>query len=260
MDVSTIIARGLDIVSNYGLPLLSALAGVGVVSMAILQVVKDLTPIQARFNARRVREWLARSAAGKCEGQLLALASAGDEVAFYELPTAGLTAQISMASRVALAYPASYEELLHALSGRAGHDDVALILHQARDAAEGASRPAAAGDTQSEQRERERKQFELDRARTRVAHLIERNIDALQIRIASRWERANKIAASVTCWTVTVLAFAVYFYVNATERPATTSGYVNLTLTTFAVAALAGFVAPVAKDLVTALQRLKGGR
>lgn len=267
MPLSTIITEGLRIIAEFGLPMLSALAGVGIISMALLQVVKDLSRIQANFNRRRIREWLQRRPGADCERQLLMLASGGDADALYELQAPGLMGQIAMASRVAVAYPRQYELLLRALAGPDSDEDISTITNAARedeqrrqDRLERRSAPDAAAASDVDERRREQVLIDVEQARTRLAHMIERNIDALQIKVSSRWERWNKLWAFVCSWLVTVVAFSLYFYVSNDGLEVSPAAAASLVVTTFAAGIFAGFVAPVAKDLVAALQRLRGAR
>jgi hypothetical protein len=267
MDLATIISNGLTIVSNKGLPLLTALAAVGVLSMAVQEVVKDLIPIRAWFHKRKLERWIGQRASGKDQAVkdlLLMLATGGNESALYELPVTGMMGQITMASRVALASPLQFEPLLRALAGAQVGCDVNTIVQAARDEearAEsrrlGAERPLDPVANDSERQRREQAQIDVEQARIRVGNLVERNIDALQISVSSRWEYWNKVAAFVLSWVVTDVALWLYLYstninMSIFDRP--------LLETTIAAGVIGGFVAPIAKDLVAALQRLRGGR
>jgi hypothetical protein len=265
-ELSTVITEGLNIISQYALPLLMALAAVGVLTMAVQQVVKDMGHLHARFTKRELERWMRGRGSADARDQLVLLTTGGDEVALCELSIAGVMGQIAMASRVAIAYPIPFEALMRALAGPHAHGDIETVLGVARAEERiaemkrtGTFRPEdSAGDAQPAQRQQA--QLDVEQARTRISHLMERNIDALQITLSSRWERRNKMAAFALSWVLTVVAFFLYFYVNSTTLNQSAPALARFAFTTVAAGLLAGFLAPVAKDLVTALQRLKGGR
>jgi len=141
--------------------------------------------------------------------------------------------QLTMASRVVLLFPNEYEGLLRVMAGETSAKDIETILA-------GAHCDASADD--------------VERARVRVGHMIERSVDALQISISSKWERRNKISAFVLSILVTAASFWLYFF-TTDQRLGPLLG--RLSLLGLVTALLGGFLAPVAKDLVTALQNLK---
>src|SRR5262245_49114152 len=101
-SLATIINGGVDIVAARALPLLMAMAAIGVLTMAILQVVKETWQLQAKFNRRHFRRWSFRGSA-RARADLIMLATGGDDRALFELPIPGMAAQMSMAARAALA-------------------------------------------------------------------------------------------------------------------------------------------------------------
>ena len=229
---SQFVDGGLRLVRDYALPLLMAFAAVGLVTMALIQAVKDVLPIRRQFHKASIDTWLnGRQGAGQ-RATLIQLAAAGDETALFELPVAGMMGQLTMASRIVLTFPVRFEQLLRVMAGTDVDGQIDVIVGKAGGA------PTA---------------DEVERARVRVGNLVERSIDALQISVASRWERSNKIVAFVVSALVTAATFVVYF--RATEQAPESSGRVFALGVVTSI--LAGFVAPVAKDLVTALQNLR---
>lgn len=84
-------------------------------------------------------------------------------------------------------------------------------------------------------------------ARGRVAHQVQRSIDAVQIAIGSDWKCSLQAAAFI-------VSFAVAFLGIWLESGDTTL----LKLATGSITGLfAGFLAPVARDLVAALESLR---
>ena len=269
MDLTTIISNGLTLVADWGIPFFSALAGVGIVSMAMLQVFKDFCRIEPRFNRREIEQWFGVRTKhdATAKQQLLLLAAGGNDVALYELPTPALMNQLAAASRVALAFPLEFSPLLRGLAGEAAAGDIDTVIQVAREDARRRERLAAGeppsenlADIEREARRHRQLQEDAEQARVRIVHLTERGLDTLQITLASRWELGNKWAAFALSWLVTVATFVIYLYVQETAPAWTFGSTFRFVLTTVATATLAAFVAPVAKDLVAALQRLRGTR
>jgi hypothetical protein len=76
--------------------------------------------------------------------------------------------------------------------------------------------------------------------------------------LASTWERNNKLFAFALSSLLTVLASVLYLAVSDFSRTFSAADVGTVGVTVLAGGLLAGFVAPVAKDLVTALQNLRG--
>ena len=287
-----------------------ALAAVGVVAMAVTDLVKNTFRVRKLFNLLSIRMWIHgstlppsgagsfygwpaafclrcadtlvrfRNACGKdatCKRdcvwtQLSTLATSGDVEALYALKPAALMGQVAAASRVAVASPVKYRELLGTLVGRGGKEELDALsaasetLDEAKKTVEQAAtgyREALAAlerETTGEANERETaadiarrrldesrateaaRQADVDAARTRVTYFIERHIDAFQINLAARWERWNRVAAFVIAFAL-VLGFL--------------SANVGV-LSAVPIALLAAFIAPVAKDLVASLKKVRG--
>ena len=303
------------------LELAIALATVGVVAMAITDLVKHTFRVRKLFNVLSIRMWihgstLPASGAGslyrwpvafcrRCGDtlvrfrdacgqkgentrdcvwkQLSTLATSGDVDALYALKPAALMGQVAAASRVAVASPDKYGELLKTLVGRGGAEDLtALIeaskrLNEAKEKVEqtAADRDALTGpnDATTDEGSRERdvdlarqrldesrateadRQSDVDAARTRVTYFIERHIDAFQINLAARWERWNRVAAFVIAFAL-VLAFLPEVKVPGSDGKVDSS--VVTVLPALPIALLAAFIAPVAKDLVASLKKVRG--
>ena len=202
--------------------------------------------------------------------QLSTLATSGDMQALHALKPAALMGQVAAASRVAVTSPTEYGELLQVLVGRGGRAELNALTaaSQALEAAKEEVKQAGAryrngmavleeGGATSEREAADvarqvlddakaveaEKQAVVDTALTRVTYFVERNIDAFQINLAARWERWNRVAA-----------FGVSF--------ALVLGFLSAKVgakSALPIAVLAAFIAPVAKDVVTSLRKLRGG-
>lgn len=238
-EVWTAIQNALDNYVGYLWPLAVALAGVGIATMATLQMFKDLFRLQWYFNCWQVRRWLGRRArrahehdptftpdAGGAHAELVTLATAGDGDALYSLDTQQVPAQMAAASQIALDYPRRYVHLFLCLAAEADPRDVKRLLGPA-------PRPAAKDAWIA--------------ARNRVGHQVQRTLDGLQISLTNQWRSLNQVVS----YGLNVLF--VMLALRSLNARLTSTPIVDSML----VALLSGFLAPVAKDLVTALQQLR---
>jgi hypothetical protein len=242
MDSFTAIQQALEKLAdaaNWGV--VGALVAAGVVSMAILQVIKELTPIRRGFQRWWVRGWIAQRCnafkAGtqiqkidpqKAEDDLIDLSTGGDDRAFFELAAEQLIAQMNAAAQAALDTPSRYKDLLAMLSEGVPVEDLEIVI---------AYVPIA---------EQPSPQNFLD-ARNRVANRIQRNLDGMQIALASRWQFWMQGAALAI--TVVIVELAVMW--DPVRRSFATA------VLAIPVGIVGGYIAPVAKDLVAALKSLR---
>lgn len=262
--LSTMISQGLDVLARRALPLLISMAAIGVLTMALQQAIKDMLRLHVGFNRRRFEGWAdAEAASGDARRQLLTLALGGTrrtataslpDEALFELSIAALTAQLSSAAKFALAFPEAHEPALRLAVGPLGDTDVGTLV--AVTAAEHAR--IAAGDPITPTHEAQLSSAE--EARTRLSYLIDRRMDAFQVEATSRWEHRNKQAAFFLSALLALAAIGVYVVSYQYWTPLSKPQVAALGLMVPLAALVAGFVAPVAKDLVTALQSVRGTR
>ena len=227
------------------------ISAAGTLAMAILQLIKDLTPIRRGYQRQWLRKWIAQHASdfnntlkaaairsdalpqaapAQAEFLLIELATGGDDRAFYELAIEQMVAQMNAAVQITLDYPAKYRELLVVLSEGADISDVAAVVNQSP---EGKTRKATPTKDYLE-------------ARTRVGHRIQRNLDAVQIALGSRWQFWMQTMAVIL--SILVLEAGVLMVVGPNP---------SAMLLAVPVGVLGGYLAPVARDLVAALQTLR---
>lgn len=234
----------------------TALAGVGIATMALLQVIKDVGHLHWYFNRHEITRWLqhrARMQNGadservfvRAHTSLIALATAGDERVLYSLDTPQLTGQIAAAAQVVMDHPTEYPDLYRCLAAQASGADVDRLLQTP-------PQPASATAGEDEKSARQRELTPWIDAKNRVGHQIQRALDGLQIAIDYRWKYLNQVIAFVLNAVFVAVALS-YILTPASARDRVTSVLAWLFLTI-----LSGFLAPVAKDLVSALQQLKG--
>lgn len=265
--------------SAFALPFFTAVAAVGVLSMAIIQTVKDLSSARLWFQKRAVEKWLAtkssevgarlrawatsdesrpflgregtrkasltemsgfsgRVAPAKAAEDLALLATDGDRAALYDLPIEQLCGQLNSAAQVVLDDPSRHLDLMFCLASRAEPLDLARLVFPPSEAR--AARPRS-GQGQ------ERFDAYVD-ARNRVAHQVQRALDALQLSVGSQWKVQLQLASIVLSGVIAGLG--VFLFGNI-------DGVLKRLAATLVVAVLGGFLAPVARDLVASLRQLR---
>jgi hypothetical protein len=231
---------------------LAALTAVSVVSMALIQTVKDVFPLRRAFQRSRMQHWLSAGArdAKVPDGQavspataeldLISLSVDGDECAFYDLDIDQLCGQFNAALQVVIDYPARHQDLLRIVASEADPADVETLIEASRSPFTRATSDASASDDAA---------AHYADARTRVTHQMQRAIDGFQIATGFRWK-----------WWMQLASFAVSALLAGvavgTASTALTLGAEVVTVVVVAI--LAGFLAPVSRDLMVALQSLRG--
>ena len=228
-DVVDKIPGGVDATVGGLWPILVSLAAVGLLSYAILEMIK-VFPVRRGVNWLFVRTWLKKSkaVAPSAEADVALLAAAGEKWVMYSLPAEKLAGQINAAAQIALAYPQKYRTIIVALSQGAIADDLTIVT--TGNLATGGPAPADV----------------FAAARTRVGNMIQRNLDMLQIRIDTYWTLGNQIAAVV----ISSVLISTYIQVNPfVDWPTNVKWLV--------VAILGGMIAPFAKDMIAALKSVR---
>jgi hypothetical protein len=251
-DVSNQISGFASLVAAHAVPFLTAMAAIGVITMALIQTVKDLFPLRRAFQKNFVHEWLRIGVASvdpinndppashvQAEADLVRLATNGDARALYDLPIEQLCGQINAAATLVLDFPRRHRDLLLCLSCRADPQDVKRCL----DAAE-----QTQADLQVLQREQPAAFQDLVNARTRVMTQVQRSIDALQIAAGFKWKLYMQMGSFATSYLLTIIA--VSYAPNATSS-------IGNALAAIPIGIVGGFLAPVARDLVAMLSPLR---
>ena len=250
MTISQQLAEFADLVAGRAVPFLTAMAVIGVLSMAVIQTAKDLFPVRCSFQRRYLRQWLGfktRNAGeavspSRAEQDLIRLATAGDESAFYDLAIEQLCGQITAAATVVLDFPAMHRDLLTCLAAEADPDDRTALL-QAAELGRAALDRVRTDAPDEYQR--------LVDARSRVTHQVQRSIDALQIAAGFRWRLTLQSAAFAISYLLTVAGMSLY---RSPQTSALASALVSVPL-----GLVAGFLAPIAHDVVAIVSRARKG-
>ena len=229
---------------------LSAMAGVGILSMAILQAVKDTFPVRRAFQRQWLKRWFVCKAAEAAKGglgtvdstaaetDLIRLATDGNANAFYDLPIEQLAGQFNAAIQVALDSPARHRNLMATTAARVDASDLQLLFEPPPEV----TLPLNPSDLNQA---KVRQQF-ID-ARTRVTHQVQRAIDSIQISAGFRWKWYLQLGSFLLSGLIA--GFGVWMFFDAASGAKF--------ITTLVTGVLGGFLAPVARDLVAALQQLR---
>lgn len=218
-------------------PLLFSSVALGFAVMAIIQVLKP--PVRSQFHLEEIEEWLKsrplvvtsrlKEEQNKSVYEFLRRVSPGESKALLELPVEQLTAQIQAASELALT-----------LSDKPDWFVLFLLGNQIEES-DGKLKDYIKGESLDEK----------DKARinAQLSYVIQRRLDALQIKVRRDWRRL-----------LYALAFTLSFLLTATlawilgilrnSPPGTI--YIILLLSI-----IEGFFATVARDVVAIIERLR---
>ena len=254
--------------------IVSASAGIGVLAMALVQLIKDLTPARYYWQKRWIERWIARQAADSAlppEGRraflatqsgeklrppdpraalndLIVLATAGDTKALFDLPLDQFAGQVNAASQAVVEFPRRHPDLLPVLAVGAESDDLNLLLHEeppkavtpALAARMAKIEPAAEAEDPMAMQARMSRFID---ARNRVAHQVQRNLDALQIAMGFRWKLWLQALAILVSYAMVAL-FAAAIMPEAVKVGAGPLLLVGL---------IGGFFASIFRDLLATL-------
>jgi hypothetical protein len=295
IDFQTEITKGLNTltgdIEKWAIPL----AAIGTVTMALIQAVKNITPIPNLFERAKLRSWLLtsirrdyclhpvvrflarmqarlksppkedRDAKGQSdvgqnvpsqwdedhaklrmvERDLITLATSGDREAFYQLAIEDLCDQIRKVVPVILDYPKHHEDLLACLARGASADDIREILTEQNSSASQSARLT------TEEQKTAFRQFTA--AKSRILVQMRCSIDAMQASISFRWKFWLQLASMVLSAIIGIVALNLGALPDA-------QGPIDLPSKFWAsmmIGLLAGFLAPVARDLVAAIEKLR---
>ena len=223
-----------------------ALAAAGTIAMATLQVIKEVTPYRRKVQFAWFSDWqedrvaevrtcagdpaLAKLTQGACINasntcaELVDLSAGRAQHALFSMPAEDMVAQMKLAIPVVIDEANRYPSTLVTLSLGASREDLITMIE---------GQPKSGSP-----------QGYFD-ARARVTRRMERTLDGICIALADRWRlRMQLISLGAT----TVLVLAVVIAKNA--------GLVAILLSV-PIGIVGGYFAPITRDLVAALQKLR---
>ena len=272
--------------TDYLLAYVVALAAVGALSMAFVEAWKKLLDSRTRFQALRWTQWLQRTPLytaigderdesrirGQAYAQLLQLCTGVPEAdaqessaqllqsdghlpiyhafirwrfpshAVFALELERMMGNIQEAADVALAAPRQNTSLYLLMTTGADPDDIRRWFEGGPESLVSIVDPNP--------QERQEIKDHADRF-ARLRQVCKRKLDGFQIYAADRWASWNQIVANVVGM---VALFLILLWIKT--RPGATSPSYP-TIVVFSL--LGGVLSPLAKDLVTALKRVKDG-
>jgi hypothetical protein len=252
------------IANGWG-PYLLAVGGLGTFTMAIIQTLKDITPVRRWYQSFEMRRWLKAHAAlavdnlgiisnsikaedqvvllaSEAEEQIVLLATDCDQRSFYDLEIEKLCGQWSAAIQLVMDYPHLYPEFLQCVAARATKVDFERVM--SRNYPDPLPPDVEAQLSLGEQKSRFDSRQAFTEARKRVMHQIQRAVDAFQINTSFRWKWLLQMTSFLLSFSLA--AFAIVLSKGPVDVPGT-----------LVSAAFVGFLAPVARDLFAAIQKLR---
>jgi hypothetical protein len=241
------IITGLNEITGWVKTWAIPLAAIGAVSMALLQIAKNVLPLRRSFQRRHLCKWLgnrnqANANAARAIEDLIILAAAGDDQSFYDSPIEQLCGQIKGAVPVILDYPKLHRDLLYCLASEADEKDIQRLLDP----------PAVEiflkGAHQSTAEEKQAI-AEFAAAKNRVGAQVRCSVDAIQSSISFRWKYWLQLASIATSAIIGIVA--LYSGTSPEHAPPTIEAAVIIGI-------LSGTLAPVARDLIAAVEKWRG--
>ena len=188
----------------------------------------------------------------EAEADLLRLATAGNRIAFYDLPIEQLCGQMNTASQAVLDYPERHVPLLKCLASLAEPDDIAAFAAQAPRLRQEQLRRTSPRTEPEEQELRRLQQLFAD-LRGPIANQIHRNIDAFQIDVGDRWKWYLRVASFLVSFGITAAALYAGFGAQWIDSSSTLNEWEAIVL----IGLLGGFLAPVVSDIQAIVRQLR---
>lgn len=266
-DVFTLSGTLVDLIGTNIVKSLGFLAAVGSLSMALVQVLKDVGPFRQWFNdgflwnwyverlstspphKRRNFGWARRKTDQDVQAaldQTVLLAAGGHKLALLDLTVEQLCGQLNSAAQVALEYPQLYPSFFQVIVAGALKQDVEVVARGNPNSVDFGTN--ANGEKRYITPNEQDKQRYLE-ARARIGQFAQRSIDALHIRLGARWKWWMQLASFAFSAVITYAAFAIYhgnwrfWELGANDIFYLVFGCI-----------LGGFLAPIARDIVAAVQ------
>lgn len=171
--------------------------------------------------------------------------------AVFALDLARMMGSIQEAADIALATPTQYEDLYRFMTKGAAPTDIDEWL----------SKGPATMLTVDNLPEAEQKKVVKEQAErfARLRQIVKRRLDGFQLYTADRWASWNQFAANIVGF---IVMFGLLLYLDCRRRnvpPTPAEMAASLTWPILLISLVGGIFSPVAKDLVTALQKVRNG-
>ncbi len=268
--------RTIDQLADFILRYAVTLAAIGALSMALIELLKTLFSWRDRFHKKRFCDWVRNVPIPQAASEEICRSLPANDAAFHQnvyikliqlttgepvgpsdmakpiewmpwvitpgnalfvLDLEKMMGQIQDAADTVLGHPRVYPDLYLFFSAGADPNDIAQWFRWAQ-------HPPAQTTTHAN--------LAKDQADTyaRLRQFIRRRLDAFQLTAGYQWQTGNQVA-SVLLGAVLLFGSLIYLAPpNLLSRPL---GWVGLIVTSL----IGGIMAPVAKDLVIALKRMR---
>ena len=281
------IGNAVSELTNFLLQYLTPLIAVGAFSMAFIELWKTLLDKRTKFQARRWMGWTEgnASAAGlvmtpdgpgeKALADLLqlctgvsepdAIATARDLIrrkglpswfsrrrapahAVFALELARMMGSIQEAADTVMANPGHYQNLYRLFTAGAKPEDIKAWLDHGPDAL-----TQAVNIESAEQRKRIKEQSELV---ARLRQVIKGKLDGFQLYTNDSWINHNQLAANLV-GIVVMLGSLMFNHFEMHHGHGLAEYFASFRWSMVPISLVGGILSPVAKDLVTALQKVR---
>ncbi|MES2455541.1 MAG: hypothetical protein V4594_08375 [Bacteroidota bacterium] len=230
--------------SNNILAYAMVLAAVATITMTFLELAKAAGRARYFFHKRELNLWITEREVYK---QLIRLAAGGEKraEAFFDQPTDKMMGQIQSAVNIAIDYPAEFPSLYSFIAGEV------ILRDSERNPFESRLESSDATvwyfytlNTRARKDEPGDEQVQLaTKARARIDHFASRKLDAFQTWTEFRWARLNQfLSVGLSA------GFLIYFLIIDLKVPL---------IPGLVLSAFGGMMAPLAKDVVSALSGLR---
>jgi len=280
------VQAGISFFADFLLKYFVALAAVGAFAMALTELWKKLRDSRTRFHARAVAQWFADSSdafeievgvpgtSGAAYRELIhlttglplerhservesVLSGGGDvgsrtwidrrnrrELALFALELGQMMGHIQDAADTVLTQPEDFPSLYRFLTDGAQLGDVAAWYEMA-------GRPPSLHANGQVDREAAKRRVDMH---ARLQQTIKRKLDAFQLFQGERWTRGNQLAANV-------VGAAVLFGALCWGELSSKGGSAGSAqwFSYLAISVFGGMLAPIAKDMVDLLRRVRQG-
>jgi len=285
---ATDVGKAVYQLTDFLLKYLTPLIAIGAFSMAFIELWKKLLDKRTKFQARRWTEWLMHNAKSANSDpnrgehsltQLLQLTTgvspeegsvAAQELirlrglpggyiqnrnpahSVFALELERMMGSIQEASDIVLANPQQYESLYRVLTVGANRGDIESWLRNGPSALLN-----AANLPENQQKEEVKRQSELI---ARLRQTVKGKLDGFQLYTSDSWANWNQLAANITGIIVMLTSLMYARWAAEGHGEFTWAALGNsFSASMIPISLLGGILSPVAKDLVTALQKVRNG-
>lgn len=285
---ATDVGKAVYQLTDFLLKYLTPLIAIGAFSMAFIELWKKLLDKRTKFQARRWVDWMMHNAAAsnsdpqrgeKALTQLLQLTTGvspeeGHTAAQQLIHMRGLAGgytstrrpahsvfalelermmgAIQEASDLVLANPPQYESLYRVLTVGANRNDIEAWFRGGPSAL-----LDAANLPENEQKAEVKRQSELI---ARLRQTVKGKLDGFQLYTSDSWANWNQLAANITGIVVMLISLMFARWAAEANGHITWAALGNsFSVSMIPISLVGGILSPVAKDLVTALQKVRNG-